>query len=83
MNLKPPVIAAMGHVVEKLFIIKLYKAASTPKGLGQYFSEMVETVSEKQSKSRAALTDQIKKQYKDKLDAGQKQNRELQEKLLT
>lgn len=44
---------------------------------------MVETVSEKQSKSRAALTDQIKKQYKDKLDAGQKQNRELQEKLLT
>lgn len=81
-NLKTPVIAAIGHVEEKLFIKQLVdKAAPTPNGLGQYFSEMVETVSEKQNKSRAALTEQIKKQFKDQLEAGQKQNKELQEKL--
>ena len=81
-NLKTPVIAAIGHVEEKLFIKQLVdKAAPTPNGLGQYFSEMVESVSEKKTKSRAALTEQIKKQFKDQLEAGQKQNKELQEKL--
>ena len=81
-NLKTPVIAAIGHVEEKLFIKQLVdKAAPTPNGLGQYLSEMVESFSEKQSKSRAALTEQIKKQFKDQLEAGQKQNKELQEKL--
>lgn len=81
-NLKTPVIAAIGHVEEKLFIKQLVdKAAPTPNGLGQYFSEMVENVSEKKTKSRAVLTEQIKKQFKDQLEAGQKQNKELQEKL--
>ena len=81
-NLKTPTIAAIGHVEEKLFIKQLVdKCAPTPNGLGQYFSEMVESVSEKKTKSRAALTEQIKKQFKDQLEAGQKQNKELQEKL--
>lgn len=81
-NLKTPTIAAIGHVEEKLFIKQLVdKCAPTPNGLGQYFSELVETVSEKKTKSRAALTEQIKKQFKDQLEAGQKQNKELQEKL--
>lgn len=81
-NLKTPIIGAIGHVEEKLFIKQLVdKAAPTPNGLGQYFSEMVETVSEKKSKSRAVLTEQIKKQFKDQLEAGQKQNKELQERL--
>lgn len=49
-NLKTPVIAAIGHVEEKLFIKQLVdKAAPTPNGLGQYFSEMVEKVSEKKA----------------------------------
>ena len=74
-NLKTPTIAAIGHVEEKLFIKQLVdKCAPTPNGLGQYFSEMVESVSEKKTKSRAALTEQIKKQFKDQLEAGQKQN---------
>ena len=78
-NLKTPIIGAIGHVEEKLFIKQLVdKAAPTPNGLGQYFSE---TVSEKKSKSRAVLTEQIKKQFKDQLEAGQKQNKELQERL--
>ncbi len=81
-NMKTAIIAAIGHVEEKLFIKQLAdKEAPTPNGLGHYFSDMVETVSEKKTKSRAALTEQIKKQFKDQLEAGQKQNKELQEKL--
>ena len=75
-------IGAIGHVEEKIFIKQLVdKCAPTPNGLGQYFSEMVENVSEKKTKSRAALTEKIKKQFKDQLEASQKQNKELQEKL--
>lgn len=81
-NLKTPTIAAIGHVEERLFIKQLVdKCAPTPNGLGQYFSEMVESVSEKKTKSRAVLTEQIKKQFKDQLEAGKKQNEELQKKL--
>jgi len=81
-NLQTPIIAAVGHVEEKLFIKQIAdKEAPTPNGLGQYFSEMVETVSEKKTRSRAVLTEQIKKQFKEQLEAGQKQNKELQEKL--
>ena len=81
-NLNTPLIAAVGHVEEKIFVKQVAdKVAPTPNGLGQYFSEMVENVSEKKSKSRAALTEQIKKQFQDQLSAGQKQNKELQERL--
>ena len=77
-----PTIGAIGHVEEKIFIKQLVdKCAPTPNGLGQYFSELVENISEKKTKSRAVLTEQIKKQFKDQLEAGQKQNKELQEKL--
>ena len=81
-SLQTPIIAAVGHVEEKLFIKQIAdKEAPTPNGLGQYFSDMVEQVSEKKTRSRAALTEQIKKKLKDQLEAGQKQNKELQEKL--
>jgi exonuclease VII large subunit len=81
-SMNTPTIGAIGHVEEKIFIKQLVdKCAPTPNGLGQYFSEMVENVSEKKTKSRAALTEQIKKQFKDQLEASQKQNKELQEKL--
>lgn len=81
-DLQTPLIAAIGHVEEKLFIKQIAdKEAPTPNGLGQYFSNMVEEVSEKKTRSRAALTEQIKKQFKEQLEAGQKQNKELQEKL--
>ena len=82
-NMKTAIIAAIGHVEEKLFIKQLAdKEAPTPNGLGNYFAKMVEEVSEKKTKSRAVLTEQIKKQFKDQLEAGQKQNKELQEKLV-
>lgn len=81
-GLNTATIAAIGHVEEKLFIKQVVdKVASTPNGLGQYFSEMVEKVAESKSKSRAVLTEQIKKQFQEQIVAGQKQNKELQEKL--
>lgn len=80
--LKTPFISGVGHKDEKIFLRQVAdKWTATPQGLGQYFSDMVETVSEKKTKSRAAITEQIKKQFKDQLEAGQKQNKELQEKL--
>lgn len=81
-GLQTPIIAAIGHVEEKLFIKQIVdKEAPTPNGLGQYFSDMVETVSEKKTKSRAVLTEKIKKQFQEQLEAGKKQNKELQDKL--
>lgn len=81
-SLRTPIIAAIGHVEEKLFIKQIVdKEAPTPNGLGQYFSDMVESVSEKKTKSRAVLTEKIKKQFQEQLEAGKKQNKELQDKL--
>lgn len=81
-GLKTPLISGVGHKDEKIFLRQVAdKWTATPQGLGQYFSDMVEEVSEKKTKSRAVLTEQIKKQFKDQLEAGQKQNKELQEKL--
>lgn len=81
-GMKTPFISGVGHKDEKIFLRQVAdKWTATPQGLGQYFSDMVEAVSEKKSKSRAALTEQIKKQFKEQLEAGQKQNKELQEKL--
>ena len=81
-GLKTPIISAIGHVDEKLFIKQIVdKVAPTPNGLGQYFSEMVETVNEKKTHSRAVLTEQIRKQFKEQIETGRKQNKELQEKL--
>lgn len=81
-ELKTPIIAAVGHVEEKLFLKQLVdKEASTPNGLGQYFSEMVEKVTETKTRSRSVLTEQIRKQFQQQLEAGQKQNKELQERL--
>lgn len=81
-NLKTPFISAIGHPDEKLFIKELAdREVSVPNDLGHYFKDMMETVNEKKTKSRAALTEQIKKQFKEQLEAGQKQNKELNEKL--
>ena len=81
-GMRTPFISGVGHKDEKIFLRQVAdKWTATPQGLGQYFSDMVEAVSEKKSKSRAALTEQIKKQFKEQLEAGQKQNKELQEKL--
>ena len=75
-------ICAVGHVDEKLFIKNIAdKVASTPNGLGSYFSEMVENVIQKKNRSRAILVEQVKTQFKEQIETANKQNKDLQEKI--
>lgn len=73
-----PIICAIGHVGEELFMKSIAdKVAPTPNGLGQYFSEMVEQVTAKRNKSRAALIEEVKKQFIKQIDESNKKNKEL------
>lgn len=77
-----PVICAIGHVEDKLFIKYISdKVAPTPNGLGAYFKDLVETVSQKRNNSRAVLTKQIESQFKAQIETAKKQNAELQGKI--
>ena len=79
-GLKTPFISGVGHQPEKIFLRQVAdKWTPTPQGLGQYFSELVETVTEKRNKSQAALTEQIKKQYQKQINDSNKKNKELLE----
>lgn len=77
-----PIITAIGHEEDHPLITKLSdRDLGNPSLLGTYFKELVEQTSEKKSKSRASLTEKIKKQFQEQLETGQKQNKELQERL--
>lgn len=81
-NLYTPLICAVGHVDEKIFIKNVAdKVAPTPNGLGAYFKDMVESVAEKRNKSRAALVEEVKKQYIQQIETAEKQNKALQEQI--
>ena len=56
-SMNTPIIGAIGHVEEKIFIKQLVdKCASTPNGLGQYFSEINNSrISLKQVRSRTKI----------------------------
>ena len=80
--MQKPLICAVGHVDENLFIKNLAdKVAPTPNGLGTYFSNMVETVIQKRNNSRAALVEEVKKQYISQIQTAEKQNKALQERV--
>ena len=84
LRMATPVVTAIGHEKDMPLICKLSdRNIGTPSLLGQYFKDMVEEVSEKKTKSRASMTEKIKKQFQEQIEAGQKQNKELQEKLAT
>lgn len=77
-EMKTPVICAIGHVGEELFMKSIAdKVAPTPNGLGQYFSEMVERVTAKRNNSRAALVEEVKKQFQKQIEESNKKNKEL------
>lgn len=77
-SMKTPVICAIGHVGEELFMKSIAdKVAPTPNGLGQYFSEMVERVVAKRNNSRAALVEEVKKQFQKQLEESNKKNLDL------
>lgn len=81
-SLNTPLICAVGHVEEKLFL-KLVsdKVAPTPNGLGQWFSDIAEKVTKTRQDSIAVITKQVEAQFKERLEVQAKQNKELQEKL--
>ena len=77
-EMNTPIICAIGHVGEELFMKSIAdKVAPTPNGLGQYFSEMVERVSAKRNNSRAALVEEVKKQFQKQIEESNKKNKEL------
>ena len=77
-TMSTPLICAIGHVGEELFMKSIAdKVAPTPNGLGQYFSEMVERVTTKRNNSRAALIEEVKKQFIKQIDESNKKNKEL------
>lgn len=81
-QMKTPVISAVGHPDEKAFIKKLAdKVVDVPFALGSYFSNMVNEVIEQRAKSKAALVDEVKKQYEQELTQARKQNETLTEQM--
>ena len=77
-EMKTPIICAIGHVGEEIFLKSVAdKVAPTPNGLGQYFSEMVERVAAKRNSSRAALVEEVKKQFLKQIEESNKKNKEL------
>lgn len=81
-ELETPLICAVGHVDEKIFIKNIAdKVAPTPNGLGTYFSNMVESVMQKRNKSRAVLIEEVKRQYIKQIETAEKQNKALQEQI--
>lgn len=77
-EMSTPVICAIGHVGEELFMKSIAdKIAPTPNGLGQYFSEMVERVTATRNNSRAALVKEVEKQFEKQLADSNKKNKEL------
>ncbi len=84
MEVKTPTITAIGHEPDNPLLCKLSdRNFGTPSHLGHYFRDLVEAVTEKKTKSRTVLTEKIKKQFQEQLEASQKQNKELQERLGT
>lgn len=80
--MKTPVISAVGHPDEKAFIKKIAdKVVEVPFALGFYFSNMVNEVIEQRAKSKAALVDEVKKQYEQELIQARKQNETLTEQM--
>lgn len=73
-NMKTPFISGVGHKEENIFLRQVAdKWTPNPQGLGQYFHDLVESVTEKKNNSKAALMKQVEAQYKGQIEA-QKQN---------
>lgn len=81
-QMKTPVISAVGHPDEKAFIKNLAdKELEVPFALGTYFSNMVNEVVEQRAHSKAALVNEVKKQYEQELVETRKQNAALADQL--
>lgn len=82
-NLSTPFVTGVGHPGEKPFIAKVAdKDLGTPSLLGVYFKDLVNRVIDQREKSKAVLVEQVKKQFEERIAASEKQNKELQEKIV-
>lgn len=80
--MQTPVISAIGHQVDNPLVCKVTdKNIGTPSLLGQYFKEMVERIAGEKEHSKAALVEQVKKQFTTQMEAQGKQITELQKQL--
>lgn len=77
-GLKTAFISGVGHRPETIFLREVADYwTSTPQGLGQYFSEIHENASAMRNNSRAALIEDIKKQFIKQIEDANKKNKEL------
>ena len=76
--LHTPFISGVGHNEEKIFLREVADYwTSTPQGLGQFLSEIVENVAARRSNSRAVLVKEVEGQFKKQIDDSNKKNAEL------
>ena len=81
-SMRTPVITAVGHTPDKVFINEIADLEKeTPSLLGTYFKDIVESVAKKKADSTAALSKKIEAQFKEELEAAKKQNADLQKRL--
>jgi len=81
-HMNTPVIAAIGHAADRLFIKDVAdKEVTTPSGLGKYFSDLVESVAKSKENSRSALTKEIGKQFTEQLASEKKNNEDLRKQI--
>jgi len=81
-GMETPVICAIGHEEDKIFIKNIAdKVVPVPHALGTYFKDTVERVISEKNKSRAALVEEVKKQYQTQLKQQEEQNKNLQKQL--
>lgn len=81
-DMRTPLISGVGHPDEKPFIAKVVdKDLGTPSLLGVYFKDLVSRVIDQREKSKAVLVEQVKMQFIERINASERQNKDLQGRL--
>ena len=81
-NMNTAWIYGAGHEGEKLFILNIAdKAIAIPHALGTYFRDLTDGVIQKRNNSRAALVEEVKKQFLKQLEESNKKNKDLLEQI--
>ena len=81
-GMQTPVVSAIGHQVDNPLVCKVTdKNIGTPSLLGQYFKDMVERITGEKAHSKAALVEQVKKQFTTQIETQGKQITELQKQM--
>ena len=80
--MQTPVISAIGHQVDNPLVCRVTdKNIGTPSLLGQYFKDMMERIAGEKAHSKAALVEQVKKQFTTQIETQGKQITDLQKQM--